>query len=152
MKAQKAEEERIALEKRMKEMEEKRKKQLEELRNKEEEERKRKEEEFAELERKRKEELYASMKRIKEETRRKEAAEREELEKDWLLREKCAKEAEQNRRNSFTQAKSEMRRLAKIAKEKAAKTTAALKMNDGTDEKSTTTATAQSPKTRKSFS
>ncbi len=102
----------------MREVEEKRKQQ-QALKEKEELEKRKQEEELAELEAKRKEELYQSMKQMKEEMRRKEAEDIEKLEVEWISREKKAKAAEKERRNSFNQARSEMKRLAKIAKERS---------------------------------
>jgi len=158
--ARRAEEERKALERKMKEMEEKKQRQLRELKEKEEAERKKEEEEIAEMEKKRKEELYESMKKIKEENRRREEKEREDMEKSWLEREQKAKEAERQRTNSFNQARHEMYRIAKIAKEKtvgAAKSAAVRLSGDdkeiqGKNESSKSSDRSQSPVSRKSFS
>ena len=103
----------------MKAVEEKQKRQLQALKAKEEQEKKKREEELIEIENTRKEELYLSMKRVKEEMRQKEEEDMEKLEVEWMSREKKAKAADQDRRNSFNQARHEMKRLAKIAKERS---------------------------------
>lgn len=115
---ERAELERKELQKKRQEEEAKRHQALIELREREEAEKKRKEEEWRVEEEKRKAELYQRIKFQKEEERKREEEEAKQLQKDWEEREVKAKEADRQRRSSTSQARDELTRQRKLAKER----------------------------------